>query len=88
MKLTEKEFDTLIEALEHLPHKNVGSSILTKLTAAMIFRDDEDARSKAKAEIAKKEAEEELEQKENKKMCGIITGKLYMMKDQIVEEQS
>ena len=88
MKLTEKEFEMLIEALECLPNKNMGGSILTKLTAAMIFKGDEEGRTKAKEEFAKREAEEERQRKEEKKMCCILTGKLYMMKDDIVEAES
>lgn len=88
MKLTEKEFELLIEALENLPHKNMGGQILSKLTVAMLLKDNEEGRAKAEAEIAKREAEEELKQKEEKKMCSIVTGKLYMMKDQLVEGES
>lgn len=86
MKLTEKEFEMLIEALEYLPHKNTDGKFLAKLTAAMLFKDNEEGRAKAEAEIAKREAEEELRQKEEKKMCSIVTGKLYIMKNQLVEE--
>lgn len=88
MKLTEKEFELLIEALENLPHKNMGGQILSKLTIAMLLKDNEEGRAKAEAEIAKREAEEELKLKEDKKMCSIVTGKLYMMKDQLVEAES
>lgn len=88
MKLTEKEFELLIEALENLPHKNMGGQILSKLTVAMLLKDNEEGRAKAEAEIAKMEAEEELKLKEDKKMCSIVTGKLYMMKDQLVEAES
>ena len=86
MKLTKKEFELLVEALENLPHKNMGGKILAKLTAAMLLKDNEEGRAKMEAEIAKMEAEEELQLKEYKMMCSIITGKLYMMKDQLVEE--
>lgn len=41
---------------------------------------------KAENEFAIQEMKEEAERKEKKKKCGIITGKLYMMKEQIVEE--
>lgn len=88
MKLTEKEFELHIEALENLPHKNMGGQILSKLTAAMLFKNDEEGRAKMEADFAKREAEEELRQKEEKKMCSIVTGKLYMMKDQLVEGES
>lgn len=88
MKLTEKEFELLIEALEVLPHKNMGGQILRKLTAAMLLKNNEEGRAKMEAEIAKREAEEELELKEDKKMRSIVTGKLYMMKDQLVEAES
>lgn len=88
MKLTEKEFELLIEALENLPNKNTDGKFLAKLTAAMLFKDNEEGRAKAEAEIAKREAEEELKLKEDKKMCSIVTGKLYMMKDQLVEGES
>ena len=86
MKLTEKEFELLIEALEYLPHKNMDGKFLAKLTAAMLFKNNEEGRAKAEAEIAEVEAKEELKLKEDKKMCSIITGKLYVMKDQLVEE--
>ena len=88
MKLTEKEFEMLIEALECLPNKDMGGSILSKLTAAMLFKGDDEGMAKAKAEIAKREEEEELRRKEERKMCCILTGKLYMMKDDIVEAES
>lgn len=88
MKLTEKEFELIIEALENLPHKNTGGHILTKLTAAMLLKDNEEGRAKMEAEFAKREAEEELKLKEDKKMCSIVTGKLYMMKNQLVEAES
>ena len=86
MKLTEKEFELLIEALEYFPHKNMGGKFLAKLTAAMLLKDNEEGRAKMEAEFAKREAEEELRHKEEKKKCSIITGKLYVMKGQLVEE--
>lgn len=86
MKLTEKEFDTIIEALEHLPNKNAASSILAKLTATMLIKGNEENRGKIEAEIENIEAKDAAEAKEAKKMCSIITDKLYMMKDELVEE--
>lgn len=88
MKLTEKEFDTIIEALGHLPNKNGANRILTKLTAAMLIKGDEESKEKIEAEFAEIEAKEAAEAKEAKKMCSIITGKLYMMKDEIIEQPS
>ena len=88
MKLTEKEFDTIIEALEHLPNKNDASRILTKLTAAMLIKGNEDSNEKIEAEFAEIDAKEVAEMKDTKKMCSIVTGKLYMMKDELVEQQS
>ena len=86
MKLTEKEFETLIEALEQLPSKNMGSNLLMKLTVSAMFSSDEEARAKAEEELAKRQAEEELQQKEVKKACFVIAGKLSLMKDVIVEK--
>ena len=88
MKLTEKEFDTIIEALEHLPNKNSANRILTKLTADMLIKGDEDSKEKIEAEFAEIDAKDAAEAKETKKMCSIITGKLYMMKDELVEQPS
>ena len=88
MKLTEKEFDTIIEALEHLPSKNAAANILTRLAVKAYTREDEHLREKAETELAKIEEKERAEAKESKTICGIITGKLYMMKDELVEEQS
>ena len=85
MKLTEKEFDMLIEALEQLPNKSGDGKLATRLMAKMLLGDDKEAMEKAENEFAIQEMKEEAERKEKKK-CGIITGKLYMMKEQIVEE--
>ena len=88
MKLTEKEFDTIIEALEHLPNKNGANRILAKLTATMLIKGNEEDKDKIEAEIENMEAKELAEMKDTKKMCSIITGKLYMMKDEIIEQPS
>ena len=88
MKLTEKEFDMIIEALEKLPNQSQDGKLGLKLMARMMLKDDEEAWKKAEDEFTLQDMKEEAERKENKKKCGIILGKLYMMKDLIVEEQS
>lgn len=88
MKLTEKEFDTIIEALEHLPNKNAAANILTRLAVKAYTQKDEHQREEAEAKLAELEEKERAEAKESKNICGIITGKLYMMKEKLVEEQS
>ena len=85
MKLTEKEFDMIIEALEQLPNKSQDGKLGAMLMAKLMFKDDEEAMQKAEDELTLREMKEEAERKETKKKCGIISGKLYMMKDQIVE---
>ena len=85
MKLTEKEFDMIIEALEQLPNKSQDGKVIAKLMAKMLLNNDEEAMKKAEDEFAVREIKEEEERKEAKKNCSIITGKLYMMKDEIVE---
>ena len=87
MKLTEKEFDTIIEALEQLPNKSLDGKLTSKLIARMIFKNDEEAMRKAEDELAIQELKEEADRKALKKRIGILTGKLYMIKDEIVEEQ-
>lgn len=88
MKLTEKEFDTIIEALEHLPSRNAAANILTRLAVKAFTQKDEHQREEAEAKLAELEDKEFAEAKESKKICGIIAGKLYMMKEKLVEEQS
>ena len=88
MKLTEKEFDTIIEALEQLPNKSQDGKLASRLMAKMFFKDDKEAMRKAEEELAIQEQKEEAELKALKKRIGILTGKLYMIKDEIVEEQS
>lgn len=85
MKLTEKEFDMIIEALEQLPNKPQDGKLGIRLMAKLMFKDDEEAMQKAEDELTLREMKEEAERKETKKKCGLISGKLYMMKDQIVE---
>lgn len=85
MKLTEKEFDMIIEALEQLPNKSQDGKLGVRLMAKLMFKDDEEAMQKAEDELTLREMKEEAERKEAKKKCGVISGKLYMMKDQIVE---
>ena len=86
MKLTEKEFDMLIEALEQLPNKSQDGKLAARLMAKMLPGNDEEALKKAEADMNHHDMMEEAKCKETKKKCGIITGKLYMMKEQIVEE--
>lgn len=87
MRLTEKEFDTIIEALEQLPNKSQDGKLASILLAKMFFKDDKEAMRKAEEELAIQEQKEEAELKALKKRIGILTGKLYMIKDEIVEEQ-
>lgn len=88
MKLTEKEFDTIIEALEQLPNKSQDGKFFAKLLGAMLVRDDEQGRQRMEEEMAIADLKMEAERRTEKKRCGIIAGKLYMMKEQIVEERS
>lgn len=85
VKLTEKEFDVIIEALEQLPNKAQDGKLGVKLLANIMLRDSEEHMQKFNDELAVQELKEEAERKDCKKKCGIITGKLYMMKDNIVE---
>ena len=85
MKLTEKEFDTIIEALEQLPNKSQDGQLSLKLMTRLVFGNDEEAMRKAEEELAIQELKEEADRKALKKRIGILTGKLYMMKDNIVE---
>lgn len=85
MKLTEKEFDTIIEALEQLTNKPQDGKLAARLMAKILLKDDEEAMQRAQDEFTLTEMKEEAERKETKKKCGIITGKLYMMKNEIVE---
>ena len=88
MKLTEKEFDTIIEALEQLPNNSQYGNLVSKLMTRLIFRNDEEAMRKAEEELAIQELKEEADRKALKKRIGILTGKLYMIKDEIVEQPS
>ena len=88
MKLTEKEFDTIIEALEQLPNKSLDGKLASKLMARMLLKDNEEAMRKAEEELAIQELKEEAERKALKKHIGILTGKLYMIKDELVEQPS
>lgn len=85
VKLTEKEFEVIIEALEQLPNKSQDGKLGIKLLGNIMLRDSEELMQKFNDELALQELKEEVERKECKKKCGIITGKLYMMKDNIVE---
>ena len=85
MKLTEREFDTIIEALEQLPNKSQDGKLASKLVTRMLFKDDEDGLKRAEDELAIQELKEETERKLLKNRIGILAGKLYMMKDEIVE---
>ena len=85
VKLTEKEFEVIIEALEQLPNKSQDGKLGVKLLANIMLRDSEEHMQKFNDELAVQELKEEAERKACKKKCGIITGKLYMMKDNIVE---
>lgn len=85
VKLTEKEFEVIIEALEQLPNKPQDGKLAAKPMAHLLFNDNEEGKQELEDEFALQELKEETERKECKKKCGVITGKLYMMKDNIVE---
>ena len=85
VKLTEKEFETIIEALEQLPNKNNDGRLARKLMVSLICGDNAEVKEKTMEELAIQELKEDAELKECKKKCGTITGKLYMMKNEIVE---
>lgn len=85
VKLTEKEFDTIIEALEQLPNKNNDGRLARRLMLSMMCENSTEAKEKAQEQLAIQELKEDAELKERKKKCGMITGKLYMMKNEIVE---
>ena len=85
MKLTEKEFDMIIEALEQLPNKPQDGKLGVKILAKMMLGDDEEAMQKFEDDCTLQDMKEEAERKETKKKCGIISGKLYMMREPIVE---
>ena len=85
VKLTEKEFEVIIEALDYLPSKGDAGKLIGKLLAASLCRDNEEAKQKMDIEMANQDLKDEAEKKELKKQSSIIAGKLYMMKDNIVE---
>lgn len=85
MKLTEKEFDVIIEALEQLPNKPQDGKLGAKLLARLLLKDNEEGMQKFEDGFAIQELKEKAERKACKKKCSVITGKLYMMKDKIVE---
>ena len=51
----------------------------------ILAQGDEAKAQEMRDSLAVKELEEEVQRKAIKKKCGIISGKLYMMKDEIVE---
>lgn len=85
MKLTEKEFDTIIEALEKLPSERVDGKLFSRMMCSIVAQGDEAKAQEMLDSLAVKELEEEVQCKAIKKICSIIAGKLYMMKDEIVE---
>lgn len=59
MKLTEKEFDVIIEALEQLPNKPQDGKLAARLLSKIVFRDNEEAMQEVEDSFAIKELEEE-----------------------------
>ena len=86
MKLTEKEFETIIEALDKLPSTKTDGKLLSQLIVGTLCKGDEETYQKMQEDLKKKEAEEEEEEeRKTKKLVVIIQGKLYMMQNDIVE---
>ena len=85
MKLTDKEFETLIEALENLPNKGEAPRLLARLLAHSLCKNNEKEKQELDIEIANQDLKEAEEKKALKKLSGVSIGKLYMMKDDIVE---
>lgn len=85
MKLTEKEFETIIEALDELLSTKTDGKLFSRLLVGTLCKNDEETHQKMQEELKKKEAEDEAEARKTKKLVGIIQGKLYMMQNDIVE---
>ena len=87
MKLTEKEFDVIIEALEKLPNRSCDGDIMRRvLVKTLSSKLSEEKQLKVEDEMKMQELKEEADRKAVKKTVDIISGKLYVMRDEIVED--
>lgn len=85
MKLSEKEFDLVIEALEQLPSRSSDGNLMRRLMIDITTRGNEEAHQEAMDQLSIQEMKEEADRRLKKKAVGILIGKLYSMKDDFVE---
>ena len=84
MSFTEKEFDTIIEALECLPNKNDTRSMLDGLLGAMFCKKGDE--EKLEAKMAEGEKQREAEKRRLKEESIILIGKIIQMKREAYPE--
>lgn len=87
LELTERDFRLLVDALDHLPQKDVASDIMSSLLTGMLKKEGQEMTEferKREQEMKKKELEKEVLKEEIK----ILQGKLLMFKRFLIQQDA
>ena len=85
LNLTEKDFDMIVEGLDHLPNKTLPGEMLKDMMSAMLTKDKE-SMEKLTHDRERKYKEMENNKRELREDIKILQGKLLMLKRYLMQE--
>lgn len=85
LNLTERDFNILIDGLEHLPSKDAASDLMFDLLTMSLMKDDEEGKAKMKAEKSESDRKKKFEKELLLEDIKILQGKLTLFKRYLQE---
>lgn len=87
LNLCERDFALIIEALDHLPQKNIASDLMTDILKGMVATSEEERK-----QIVQEKVLREIKQKAEKEALieevRILQGKLLLFKRTLIEKNA
>lgn len=84
LSLTERDFDLMVQGLEHLPNKDTAGELMGELLFGAIVKDEEE-RQKMKMDRDRQRAQQMREKQALVEDSKILQGKLLMLKRFLIE---
>lgn len=85
LNLTERDFNILIDGLEHLPSKDAASDLMFDLLTMSLMKDDPAAKAQMKEEKAAQDKKKKVEKELLLEDIKILQGKLTLFKRYLQE---
>jgi len=81
-KLTYKDCDNLIQAVEKWEQEDFGAGLMNALFSSMLTKDDPEAQAEMKKSEEKRKEEEAFKTRERKKQGAMLKAKLYQIQSE------